>query len=154
VSQIAYITRAGSGRLLPYDSRAHFPPKNQGPALANLLSLAVQHCSTVMVQSQGEHRRSVALPLSTTRWPRVDLHHFSEKSLVALKQVRHIKVEDFKKRTNYYETMNFSSSMRIAPQFQESLLLGPSTTLRLDINLNSFQPHHNGRHPRSPKTHL
>jgi hypothetical protein len=33
--------------------------------------------------------------------------------------------------------------MRIAPQL-ESPLLGPSTTLRLDVNLNSSQSHHNG----------
>jgi endoplasmic reticulum junction formation protein lunapark len=57
-----------------------------------------------MVQSQGERRRSVTLLLSATRRPRADLHHFSEKSLVALKQARRTKVEDFKKRTNYYET--------------------------------------------------
>jgi hypothetical protein len=57
-----------------------------------------------MVQSQGERRRSVALLLSATRRPRADLHHFSEKSLAALRQARRIKVEDFKKRTNYYET--------------------------------------------------
>ena len=57
-----------------------------------------------MVQSQGERRRSVALLLSATRRPRADLHHFSEKSLTALKQARRNKVEDFKKRTNYYET--------------------------------------------------
>jgi hypothetical protein len=50
--------------------------------------------------------------------------------------------------------VNFSSGMRIAPQLQDSLLLGASTTLRLDVNLNSFQPHHNGRYPRFPKTHL
>ena len=57
-----------------------------------------------MVQSQGERRRSVALLLSATRRPRADLHHFSEKSLAALKQARRSKVEDFKKKTNYYET--------------------------------------------------
>ena len=57
-----------------------------------------------MVQSQGERRRSVALLLSATRRPRADLHHFSEKSLAALRQARRNKVEDFKKRTNYYET--------------------------------------------------
>jgi endoplasmic reticulum junction formation protein lunapark len=57
-----------------------------------------------MVQSQGERRRSVALLLSATRRPRADLHHFSEKSLAALKQARRNKVEDFKKKTNYYET--------------------------------------------------
>jgi hypothetical protein len=57
-----------------------------------------------MVQSQGERRRCVALLLSATRRPRVDLHHFSEKSLAALKQARRNKVEDFKKKTNYYET--------------------------------------------------
>ena len=57
-----------------------------------------------MVQSQGERRRSVVLLLSAARRPRADLHHFSEKSLAALKQARRNKVEDFKKRTNYYET--------------------------------------------------
>lgn len=57
-----------------------------------------------MVQSQGERRRYVALLLSATCRPRADLPHFSEKSLAALKQARRSKVEDFKKRTNYYET--------------------------------------------------
>ena len=57
-----------------------------------------------MVQSQGERRRYVALLLSATRWPRADLPYFSEKSLAALKQARRSKVEDFKKKTNYYET--------------------------------------------------
>ena len=46
----------------------------------------------------------MALLLSATLRPRADLHHFSEKSLAALKQARRNKVEDFKKRTNYYET--------------------------------------------------
>ena len=49
--------------------------------------------------------------------------------------------------------VNFSSGMRIAPQLDHPLL-GPSTTLRLDVNLNSFQLHHNGRYPRYPQTHL
>jgi hypothetical protein len=41
----------------------------------------------------------------------------------------------------------------MAPQL-ESPLRGPSTTLRLDVNLNFFQPHHNGWYPRFPQTHL
>ena len=56
-----------------------------------------------MVQSQGERRRSVALFLSRVGLV-LTLTIFSEKSLAALKQARRNKVEDFKKRTNYYET--------------------------------------------------
>lgn len=46
----------------------------------------------------------MALLLSATRWPRAHLHYFLEKSLAALKQARRSKVEEFKKKTNYYET--------------------------------------------------
>lgn len=49
--------------------------------------------------------------------------------------------------------VNFSSGMRMAPPL-ESPLLDQSTTLRLDVNLNSFQLHHNGRCPRFPQIHL
>jgi hypothetical protein len=49
--------------------------------------------------------------------------------------------------------VNFLSGMRIALQL-ESSFLGPLTTLRLDVNLNSSQSHHNGWYPRFPKTHL
>lgn len=49
--------------------------------------------------------------------------------------------------------VNFSSGMRMAPQL-ESPLRDPSTILRLDVNLSSFRPHHNGRYPRFPLTHL
>lgn len=56
-----------------------------------------------MVQSQRERRRSVL----TTPKPRVRFsfeHVFSEKSLAALKLARRNKVEEIKKKTNYYET--------------------------------------------------
>ena len=57
-----------------------------------------------MVQSQGERRRYVAPLPSATCTPRAHCHYFSEKSLTALKLARRNKVEDFKKKTNYYET--------------------------------------------------
>jgi DNA-binding transcriptional MerR regulator len=57
-----------------------------------------------MVQSQGERRRYVTPLPSATRRPRAHHRYFSEKSLAALKLARRNKVEDFKKRTNYYET--------------------------------------------------
>lgn len=57
-----------------------------------------------MVQSQGERRRYVSpLPSATCR-PRAHCHYFPEKSLAALRLARRNKVEDFKKKTNYYET--------------------------------------------------
>ena len=58
-----------------------------------------------MVQSQRERRRYVT-PLAATWWPHAyhSLKYFSEKSLAALRLERRNKVEDFKRRTNYYET--------------------------------------------------
>ena len=58
-----------------------------------------------MVQSQRERRR-YATQLTATHTPRAhhSLQYFSEKSLAELKLARRNKVEDFKKRTNYYET--------------------------------------------------
>ena len=63
-----------------------------------------------MVQPQRERRRSV----SPAAWSRLSLvftfsSHtffslFSEKSLATLKLARRNKVEDIKKKTNYYET--------------------------------------------------
>lgn len=57
-----------------------------------------------MVQSQGERRRYV----TPSRQPRVGLVPIittsPEKSLAALRLARRNKVEDFKKKTNYYET--------------------------------------------------
>ena len=57
-----------------------------------------------MVQSQGERRRCVAPLPSATCTTRAHCHYFSEKSLTSLKLARRNKVEDFKKKTNYYET--------------------------------------------------
>jgi hypothetical protein len=79
-----------------------------------------------MVQSQRERRRSVALPLSATRRPRADVHHFSEKSLAALKQARRNKVEDFKKRTNYYETRE------LLERYEDSASTGVPLTRPID----------------------